>query len=71
MSKRKYEKGKQICSVSAFEKSDATFFVWNGSTRHRSVLISLQYRTLKDIIYAGRLYEAQLIGENDGKRKEV
>ena len=68
MSKRKYEKGKRICSVSDFEKSDATFFIWNDRTRHRSVLISLQYRTLESIIYAGRLYEAQLI---EGAKKEA
>ena len=63
MSKRKYEKGKQINSIAEFEQSSCEFFIWTYATRHRSILESLQYRTLKGIIIHGYLYEAKKIEE--------
>ena len=63
MSKAKYKQGKRICSISEFDNCQSTWYKWNGRTRHRSVLISLQYRTLSDTIRAGRLYVADPIGE--------
>ena len=65
MSKRKYKKGKQINSIAEFEQSSCEFFIWNYATRHRSILQSLQYRTLKGIITHGYLYEAKKIEEED------
>ena len=65
MSKRKYEKGKQIKSIVQFEMSITDFYIWNGFTRHKSVLESLQYRILKQLIENGCIYEAKLKGEKD------
>ena len=65
MSKAKYKQGKQIYSIKHFEDSQSSWFKWNGKTVHRSVLISLQYRTLHGVIMCGRLYEADLIGDED------
>lgn len=65
MSKKKYKKGKQIRSIAEFEQSSCEFFIWNYATRHRAVLVSLQYRTLKGIINHGCLYEAKKIEEED------
>jgi hypothetical protein len=61
--KPKYKQGKRICSISEFDACESTWFKWNGKTSHRSVLISLQYRTLMNTINAGRLYTAELIEE--------
>ena len=61
MSKPKYKQGKRICSISEFEACESLWYKWNGKTRHRSVLISLQYRTLLNTINNGRLYIAELI----------
>lgn len=61
MSKKKYKQGKQIRSIKHFEDSQSTWFKWNGKTVHRSVLMSLQYRTLHNTIMNGRLYEADPI----------
>ncbi len=58
--KAKYKQGKQICSIAEFDACESTWYKWNGSTRHRSVLMSLQYRTLANTIKAGRLYIAEL-----------
>jgi hypothetical protein len=65
MSKRKYKKGKQINSIAEFERSSCEFFIWNYATRHHTVLESLQYRTLKEIIKHGCLYEAKKIDEEE------
>lgn len=65
MSKAKYKRGRQICSIKHFEDSQSTWFKWNGRTVHRSVLMSLQYRTLHNTIMNGRLYEADPI--KDGR----
>ena len=61
MSKAKYKQGKQICSITEFDACEKQWYKWNDKTVHRSVLISLQYRTLLLAITAGRLFEADLI----------
>lgn len=61
MSKARYKKGKRICSISEFDTCKSIWYKWNGLTRHRSVLMSLQYYTLWEIIVKGRLYTAELI----------
>ena len=63
MSKAKYKQGKQICSISQFDQCEKLWYKWNGKTTHRSVLMSLQYRTLLHTIMNGRLYEADLIDD--------
>lgn len=63
MSKPKYKQGKQIKSIAEFEKCDNTWFKWNGRTRHRAMLESLQYHTLDLTIKGGRLYRAERIEE--------
>lgn len=60
MSKAKYEYGEKILSVAQFEASKSQWFKWRGKTVHRSFLISLQYRTLKNVIDGGVLYEAKI-----------
>lgn len=60
MSKARYECGEQIISIAQFEASKSQWFKWHGKTIHRSWLISLQYRTLKNAIDVGILYEAKL-----------
>ena len=60
MSKARYECGEQITSITQFEASKSEWFKWRGKTTHRSWLISLQYRTLKNVIEGGVLYEAKL-----------
>ena len=69
MSKTRYKQGKQICSISEFDTCESLWYKWNGRTRHRSVLISLQYRTLLNTIMSGRLYTAELI--DNAEREEV
>ena len=70
MTARKYQKGKQICSVSDFENSSCEYFkVMFGKadkTMHRSFLIGWQYRTLKKFIDNGWVFEAERI--TDGRR---
>ncbi len=61
MSKARYEQDKQICSISEFDSCKNSWYKWNGKTRHRSVLMSLQYRTLLNTIKSGRLFTAKLI----------
>lgn len=60
MSKARYELGEQIISIAQFEASKSQWFKWHNKTTHRSWLISLQYRTLKNAIDGGILYEAKL-----------
>ena len=67
MSKPKYKQGKQICSISEFETCESLWYKWNGKTRHRSVLISQQYRTLLNTINSGRLYTAELINKAENE----
>lgn len=63
MSKAKYKQGRRITSISDFDSCENKWYKWNGKTTHRSVLISLQYRTLLNTIVAGRLSTAELIEE--------
>lgn len=62
MAKSRYKQGKQICSMADFEKSECLYFrirFGNGfQTKHRSFLISWQYRTLLNFIQSGRVFEA-------------
>lgn len=64
MSKTKYKQGKQICSISDFDNNGKQWYKWRSKTVHRSVLISLQYRTLKGFILNGMIYEADLIDDD-------
>ena len=57
--KPKYKQGKRICSISEFDACESTWFKWNGKTSHRSVLMSLQYRTLLGLITRGFIYIAE------------
>lgn len=59
MSKAKYEKGEQITSVAEFENCKSRWYKWRDATRHRGVIESLQYHTLKSIIDNGYLYVAK------------
>ena len=59
MSKSKYAQGKRIESISDFDCCESLWYKWNGKTVHRSVLISLQYRTLLNAIISGRIYVAE------------
>lgn len=65
MTKPIYKQGKQIKSIADFDQCESTFYKWNGKTVHRSVLISLQYRTLMLAIMRGQLFVAER--EADGK----
>ncbi len=61
---RKYKRGKQICTVSDFDQSSSRFYVvyfgsCNPQTKHRSFLISWQYRTLLNFIEKGWVFEAE------------
>lgn len=65
MSKPKYKQGKKIRSIADFAKSKnqwfKVYFSNEPKTRHRSFLISWQYRTLEIFINKGWVYEADLI----------
>lgn len=67
MSKAKYKQGKQIHSISEFDACENKWYKWNGATRHRSALMSLQYRTLLNTILSGRLYTAELIDKAESE----
>ena len=67
ISMRKYKPGRQIYSVSQFDQSESKWFMWGDKTTHRSVLMSLQYRTLLNTIKNGRLREAVRIEETNGE----
>lgn len=61
----KYISGKQIHSISEFDQSECMYYrVEFGNktqTKHRSFLISWQYRTLLIWIERGWIYEANAI----------
>ena len=59
MSKSMYAQGRRIETISDFDQCESLWYKWNGRTTHRSVLISLQYRTLLNSIKAGRVYVAE------------
>ena len=70
MSKAKYKQGKRICSISEFDTCESLWYKWNGITRHRAVLISLQYRTLLNTIMSGRLYTSELIEQKKSEEQD-
>lgn len=55
---RKYEKGAQITSIGQFAASGSKWFILGDKPKHRSFVESMQYRTVANLIRAGRLYEA-------------
>ena len=59
MSKSMYKQGKRIESISEFDQCESRWYKWNGKTVHRSVLMSLQYRTLLGAIIRGFIYIAE------------
>lgn len=59
MSKSMYRQAKRIESISEFDQCESLWYKWNGKTTHRSVLISLQYRTLLNAIINGCIYVAE------------
>lgn len=59
MSKSMYKQGKRIESISEFDQCESLWYKWNGKTTHRSVLMSLQYRTLLETIKRGHIYVAE------------
>ena len=69
MSKARYKQGRKINSISEFDSCESLWYKWNGRTRHRSVLISLQYRTLLNTIISGRLYTAELIDKAESEEQ--
>ncbi len=67
MSKTRYRKGKRIYSISEFDTCESLWYKWNGRTKHRSVLMSLQYRTLLNAIIRGGIYTAELMDKAESK----
>lgn len=65
MSKSMYTQGKRIETISEFDQCESLWYKWNGKTIHRSVLISLQYRTLLNAIISGRIYVAERRTDGD------
>lgn len=65
MSKSKYKKGRQITTISEFDQCESKWYKWDNKTVHRSVLMSLQYRTLLYAIIGKRIYVADLIEEDN------
>ena len=61
MSKAKYKLGRKIESVADFEKSKCIYFKVYGKSTHRAWIESWQYRTMKNFIQSGAIYEADLI----------
>lgn len=59
MTKGKYKQGEIIRTISEFDQCESLWYKWNGKTTHRSVLMSLQYRTLLNAIINGMLYVAE------------
>jgi len=59
MNSSKYTQGKRITSISEFDACESLWYKWNGKTTHRSVLMSLQYRTLLNLIKNGCIYTAE------------
>lgn len=70
MSKSKYKRGKIINSISEFDACPNLFYKWRDKTVHRSVLISLQYRTLLNAIISGTIWTAELISSPKGDKWE-
>lgn len=70
MSRSKYKKGRQIESVSDFDQCESLWYKWNGRTAHRSVLMSLQYRTLMNSIIRGRIFVAERIDDEPNNQTD-
>lgn len=72
MSQKRYRKGKQIVSIAEFEQSKSEWFVVKYGAREKTThigwIISWQYRMLKNLIEAGRLYEAKEEGHDEDAR---
>ena len=45
------------------EYLESLWYKWNGKTKHRSILMSLQYRTLLGAIMRGMIYTAEPIND--------
>lgn len=62
MSRRKYKLGKRLTSVAEFDQSTKQFYIIRFGndlgTRSRKIIISWQYKTIKDYIENGHLFEA-------------
>lgn len=68
MSKKQYKRGKQITTISEFDESEKHYYIvyfgsTNPQTKHRSFLMSWQYRTLLNFIIKGCVFEADWIIE--------
>lgn len=59
MTKPMYKQGRRIQSISEFDQCESLWYKWRGKTTHRSVLISLQYRTLLNAIMQGSVFTAE------------
>ena len=62
MSKSMYKRGRQIESIADFDTCESEWYKWRDKTVHRSVLISLQYRTLLLNIANGVIFTADRKG---------
>lgn len=60
-----YEPSIQIRSISDFDLCGSEWYIWNGKTTHRAVLISLQYRVLENAINSGRIWMAKRKGNDE------
>lgn len=58
VTERKFEKGARIMSVGQFAALGSQWFFLGDRPKHRSFIENMQYRTLANLIRAGRLYEA-------------
>ena len=62
MSRRKYKLGKRLTSVAEFDQSTKQFYIIRFGdalgTRSRKIIIGWQYKTIKDYIENGHLFEA-------------
>ena len=60
MSKKKWEKGRQIYSVADFSiiKEYKPWFIVNGKTMHKSFLESMTFRTVEGFIRRGQVFAA-------------
>ena len=67
MSQKKYKRGDQIRTIPEFDQSCSKYYIvyfgpTNPQTKHRSFLMSWQYRTLLKFIIRGWVFEADPIG---------
>lgn len=58
-SKQKFHKGKQILTMTEFDKHiPDRFMYWRHKIQHIGWLTSMQYRSLKNAVESGYIYEA-------------